>query len=118
MPKTLKRNDPCHCGSGKKYKKCHMRRDDRIPEIKGIFDPDLPISDKGGEVGNHLSNGHWYVIRSGHGHGRTPPLEGERLERAGHMISDWKKRRLERLQAEQGGLGATLAAASIWGNVK
>jgi uncharacterized protein YecA (UPF0149 family) len=22
MPK-LGRNDPCHCGSGKKYKKCH-----------------------------------------------------------------------------------------------
>lgn len=21
------RNDPCHCGSGKKYKKCHMRED-------------------------------------------------------------------------------------------
>jgi septal ring factor EnvC (AmiA/AmiB activator) len=22
------RNDPCHCGSGKKYKKCHMAQDD------------------------------------------------------------------------------------------
>jgi preprotein translocase subunit SecA len=21
------RNDPCHCGSGKKYKNCHMRED-------------------------------------------------------------------------------------------
>jgi preprotein translocase subunit SecA len=21
--KNLGRNDPCHCGSGKKYKKCH-----------------------------------------------------------------------------------------------
>jgi uncharacterized protein YecA (UPF0149 family) len=20
-------NDPCHCGSGKKYKKCHMAED-------------------------------------------------------------------------------------------
>jgi preprotein translocase subunit SecA len=25
--KTLGRNDPCHCGSGKKYKNCHMRAD-------------------------------------------------------------------------------------------
>jgi hypothetical protein len=21
------RNDPCHCGSGKKYKNCHMKKD-------------------------------------------------------------------------------------------
>lgn len=26
-PKKLKRNDPCWCGSGKKYKHCHMRSD-------------------------------------------------------------------------------------------
>jgi hypothetical protein len=23
------RNDPCHCGSGRKYKKCHLRNDER-----------------------------------------------------------------------------------------
>jgi hypothetical protein len=22
------RNDPCHCGSGQKYKKCHLAQDD------------------------------------------------------------------------------------------
>lgn len=27
-PNTLGRNDPCHCGSAKKYKKCHMRQDE------------------------------------------------------------------------------------------
>jgi hypothetical protein len=26
-PKKLKRNDPCWCGSGKKYKQCHMKSD-------------------------------------------------------------------------------------------
>ncbi len=26
----LERNDPCWCGSGKKYKQCHMRTDERI----------------------------------------------------------------------------------------
>jgi hypothetical protein len=26
-PTKLKRNDPCWCGSGKKYKRCHMRSD-------------------------------------------------------------------------------------------
>ena len=25
--KTTGRNDPCHCGSGKKYKKCHLAED-------------------------------------------------------------------------------------------
>jgi len=24
----LGRNDPCHCGSGKKYKRCHLREDE------------------------------------------------------------------------------------------
>ncbi|MBN1563106.1 MAG: SEC-C domain-containing protein [Anaerolineae bacterium] len=26
-PKRPGRNDPCWCGSGKKYKKCHLRED-------------------------------------------------------------------------------------------
>ena len=25
----LRRNDPCWCGSGKKYKRCHMESDER-----------------------------------------------------------------------------------------
>ncbi len=27
MP-NLGRNDPCHCGSGKKYKQCHLAQDE------------------------------------------------------------------------------------------
>ncbi len=26
--KDLGRNDPCHCGSGKKYKNCHLAKDE------------------------------------------------------------------------------------------
>jgi hypothetical protein len=26
--KQLGRNDPCHCGSGKKYKTCHLAKDE------------------------------------------------------------------------------------------
>ena len=26
--KDLGRNDPCHCGSGKKYKQCHLAKDE------------------------------------------------------------------------------------------
>jgi hypothetical protein len=27
-PPVLGRNDPCHCGSGKKYKQCHLTQDE------------------------------------------------------------------------------------------
>ena len=28
------RNDPCWCGSGKKYKKCHIDFDEKIEELR------------------------------------------------------------------------------------
>jgi hypothetical protein len=28
VPGSLGRNDPCHCGSGKKYKQCHLAPDE------------------------------------------------------------------------------------------
>ncbi len=28
MAATMGRNDPCHCGSGKKYKQCHLAADE------------------------------------------------------------------------------------------
>lgn len=31
---TIGRNDPCWCGSGKKYKKCHSHFDEKIQEMK------------------------------------------------------------------------------------
>ena len=30
----MKRNDPCWCGSGKKYKKCHLSLDEKIESMK------------------------------------------------------------------------------------
>ena len=32
--KEMKRNDACWCGSGKKYKKCHLDFDEKIDSIK------------------------------------------------------------------------------------
>lgn len=32
MPRKIGRNDPCHCGSGRKYKHCHGRPARRSPE--------------------------------------------------------------------------------------
>ncbi len=45
MSNKLGRNDPCWCGSGKKYKKCHEEFDDRIAYFKsqGHIVPDHSI---------------------------------------------------------------------------
>jgi hypothetical protein len=32
--RRLGRNDPCHCGSGKKYKVCHLRSDEEQDQVK------------------------------------------------------------------------------------
>lgn len=36
--KNLGRNEPCHCGSGKKYKNCHLQEDSvKGSKNKGIW---------------------------------------------------------------------------------
>ena len=45
MPATPGRNDPCHCGSGKKYKQCHLAADEakeRAARAKAVAD--APVS--------------------------------------------------------------------------
>jgi methionyl aminopeptidase len=41
----IERNDPCWCGSGKKYKNCHMRFDEKIRgyQLGGYIVPDRSI---------------------------------------------------------------------------
>jgi SEC-C motif len=39
MAQTLGRNAPCWCGSGKKYKKCHMMADEAAMERSGPLEP-------------------------------------------------------------------------------
>ena len=34
MSKKIERNDPCWCGSGKKYKKCHEAFDEKMELMK------------------------------------------------------------------------------------
>jgi hypothetical protein len=40
--RALKRNDPCWCGSDKKYKKCHMRKDEEL-EHKAQDEYEYPV---------------------------------------------------------------------------
>jgi SEC-C motif len=44
----LGRNDPCHCGSGQKYKKCHLAQDDaaRSAELAGQAAERKAIADR------------------------------------------------------------------------
>jgi hypothetical protein len=44
--KKLGRNDPCHCGSGKKYKKCCLRSDQPGPPPKMTAEDLMRIRDK------------------------------------------------------------------------
>ena len=37
MDKKIGRNDPCPCGSGKKYKNCHLGKDQEAPSSKIKF---------------------------------------------------------------------------------
>jgi hypothetical protein len=49
---TLGRNEPCHCGSGKKYKKCHLPEDEvkeRKALAKAAFKPLGPDAAKEGK---------------------------------------------------------------------
>ncbi len=45
MAKKIERNDPCWCGSGKKYKKCHEAFDEKMELMKkkgyAVLDHDL-----------------------------------------------------------------------------
>ena len=45
MYKKIGRNDPCWCGSGKKYKKCHEAFDDKLIKLEheGHIIPDRSI---------------------------------------------------------------------------
>jgi len=47
------RNDPCPCGSGKKYKKCHLAEDDRAATVayekSGLALGEVPVEDEDDE---------------------------------------------------------------------
>lgn len=40
----LGRNDPCHCGSGRKYKNCHLREDEEAARAQPEEPPETEIS--------------------------------------------------------------------------
>jgi hypothetical protein len=45
--KNIGRNDPCPCGSGKKFKKCHQGREDEL-HLDGLGD--IPVEEMGARI--------------------------------------------------------------------
>ena len=72
----LGRNDPCHCGSGKKYKYCHYEADRaaeaealrKAAEERAKAEGDSALSEEDEEHHGHKHHGGSYFMRnSGHG---------------------------------------------------
>lgn len=59
LTEELLRNDPCHCGSGKKFKKCHMK----LQRPREYFEvPINPATPTGSAVVEFTKNGKWEKI--------------------------------------------------------
>ncbi len=75
----LGRNDICHCGSGKKYKNCHMDNEtsnrgmNQAFVITGILVALLAI----GIVGYYINDANSGVEAQGQGFTPSPPPSGE-----------------------------------------
>lgn len=53
----LGRNSPCHCGSGRKYKRCHLTADRRVPTSRpsiAASTPQAGIEEKGSLLGKPI----------------------------------------------------------------
>ena len=79
MEPNLGRNDPCHCGSGKKYKQCHLAEDEakaRTQRAKAVEDAPAPAVEDSAAPGpsdpRHKTRQPWKKTATNtHGFGKT-----------------------------------------------
>ena len=79
MGPNLGRNDPCHCGSGKKYKQCHLvadeaaAREERAKAVESAPAPEVPATpEKSGGGPKHQTRQPWKKTATNtHGFGKT-----------------------------------------------
>ena len=81
MDPNLGRNDPCHCGSGKKYKQCCLGKDEekaRAARAKATADAPAPTEEKAAEADGparaprHQTRQPWKKTATNtHGFGKT-----------------------------------------------
>ncbi len=78
MEANLGRNDPCHCGSGKKYKQCHLAEDEakaRAGRAKAAAEAPAPTEDSAASAPpgpKHQTRQPWKKTATNtHGFGKT-----------------------------------------------
>ena len=77
MEPNLGRNDPCHCGSGKKYKQCHLAEDEakaRSERAKAVDEAPVTAADAGPAPAapKHKTRQPWKKAATNtHGFGKT-----------------------------------------------
>ena len=78
MEPNLGRNDPCHCGSGKKYKQCHLAEDEakaRTARAKAADEVPVPNADEAAPAAagpKHKTRQPWKKTATNtHGFGKT-----------------------------------------------
>jgi len=76
---NLGRNDPCHCGSGKKYKQCHLAvdeaaaREERAKDAENAPPPEAAAASAPSSAGpKHQTRQPWKKTATNtHGFGKT-----------------------------------------------
>ncbi len=78
MEPQLGRNDPCHCGSGKKYKQCHLAEDEakaRAERAKTVAEAPPPSAEGASAAARgpkHQTRQPWKKTATNtHGFGKT-----------------------------------------------
>ena len=79
MPPALGRNDPCHCGSGKKYKQCCLVKDEeKARAARAKAAAEAPVADAEAEAApasrapKHQTRQPWKKTATNtHGFGKT-----------------------------------------------
>jgi hypothetical protein len=83
----LGRNEPCHCGSGKKYKKCHLLKDEekeRKQLAKQVIKPTGEAEQKPkGQPGAPDKKGGWFNRLTGKAGGFFKPPSHHKAQGGG-----------------------------------
>jgi hypothetical protein len=79
------RNDPCPCGSGKKYKKCHLEADEKAQSgVLAKTNADAAKKAKSEEEKHNHEHGHEHDHEHGQEHhGHEHPHEHHKFEKGG-----------------------------------
>ena len=81
-PPALRSNDPCWCGSGRKYKRCHKALEGRV--VQGTISPTRPVPPEI-ERPPYAESG--VAVRDAESHVKSPDLI-ERMRRTGQSAAE------------------------------